>query len=64
MKVIHSNKYLLVGVEDGWLKFISNPSFSKFDEEIILVKRARYVVERNGVFFSNVITPDNYMVAM
>lgn len=60
MKVMHSNKYDYVGIEDGWFKFESNPNFEKFDPEIVLVKRVRYVTEdENGKVTSKILVMDS-----
>lgn len=47
MKVMHENKYIFVGFENGWFKFRSNPELIDYDEEIVLVKNVRYVL-RDG----------------
>lgn len=55
MKVICEKDYLYVGIENGWYKFISNPDKVRFDPEILLVKRVRYILKTGGNKFFDYI---------
>lgn len=50
MKVINSKDYTFIKKEGNWFVFKSKPKIN-FDEELVYVKRARYVREDGSSIF-------------